>query len=147
MMTASHHLIAKPFRLLWRTCGLGALLLSMVASADAYAQAGEPASPSAASAPQTVPAPKRPVPILTNSSDAQRSLDLNHEEQQPGGKAVPQLRIPFGKKSSTPVLERRGRNAAAASASSGAIDDAAARCESEVDRQLREACRVRAAKP
>lgn len=58
----------------------------------------------------------------------------------------PQISIPFGK---TPPPEPKGDARAVKrgnAATSGTIDDAAARCESQVDDQVRAACRAKLAR-
>lgn len=64
---------------------------------------------------------------------------------RPERPVTPQISIPFGK-SPPPPGKRDARVITRPTPASGSVDDAAARCESQVDANVRAACRARLAR-
>ncbi len=118
--------------------------LATAASAQPSAPFTEPALPASAASTAGPAAPAGPrlrSPVETgNRATAPGAL-------RPERAVAPQISIPFGK---APPPPPKGEAGAAKrvnpAAPSGTIDDSAARCESQVDDQLRAACRARLAR-
>lgn len=119
--------------------GLGTLALGTAVFAQTGLAPASPTAPSTAPAAQDVPGRLRATPKVTAPSDAQRSLQLNNP--QPEGRVTPQIRIPLGKKSDAPVLQRRPTDTGSATPANGMVDDAAAQCEAQRGEQVRAKCR------
>ena len=111
-----------------------ALLLSLtppIAMAQASAPAAAPAAPPAA-----------PIgPRLMTPAESRRNASLS-SDLRPERPVAPQLSIPFGKAPpATPNAAPRSPARGTVAASTGSIDDAAARCEARADARLRATCR------
>lgn len=96
-----------------------------------------PAAPAAASAPA---GPRLRGPAETGNRAAAPG-DLRPERP-----VAPQITIPVGKRPPTPAPKRNAPAAASGGAAPGGIDDAAARCDSQVDPQAQAACRAKRAR-
>lgn len=116
------------------------LALALTFAVSAFSAAAQPASAPAlpgASAPAAKPAP-RPLSPNELRESASPPGDL-----RPENPVKPQISIPLGKKP-VPSLApepRAQRRIGSASAVTGGIDDASARCEAEVGDAARAACR------
>ena len=127
--------------------------LAVAATLDtALAQGGAPADVPEA----TASAPASRSPLTPNGPRLRSPAETGDRATAPGDlrperPVTPQINIPLGKRP-TPASgappERRFERVAprADTAASGGIDDAAARCESEIDTQLRADCRARRAR-
>ena len=115
---------------------LAAALTLAVSLFSASAQISAPPPPSAASAlPAAKPGPKPLTPTELRDS-ATPPGDLRPEDR-----VKPQISIPLGKGPPAPLkLESRAAPRGTAAAPGG-IDDASARCEAELDEQVRATCR------
>jgi hypothetical protein len=119
---------------------------SILVRAQASAPLALPVLPGAAA---SVPAPAASAPtgprLRTPAETADRAAvpgDLRPERP-----IKPQINIPFGKQPAPPTRnEPPPRRGGAAAATGGGIDDAAARCESQTDRQALAACRAKLAR-
>lgn len=127
-----------------RCLPLAAALTLAVSIFSAAAQpASAPVSPSA-SAPPAAKADPRPLSPTALRESASPPGDLRPEDP-----VKPQISIPFGKKPA-PALAPEPRaqrriGSASASAATGGINDASARCEAEVGDAARAACRSKLA--
>lgn len=123
-----------------------AACLLAVAASTAFAQASAPmgttpvlpASAASGSASTAPVGPRLRSPAETGNRAAAPG------ELRPERPVTPQISIPFGKAPPTPAkgestAPKRGNPAAPSST----IDDSAARCESQLDDQVRAACRAR----
>ena len=110
------------------------------ASAQSSAPMAEPVLPAPATSSPASAAPAGPR-MRSPAETGNRAVAPG--DLRPERPVTPQISIPFGKLPPPPKAEagavRRGNPAAP----SGTVDDAAARCESQVDDQLRAACRAR----
>jgi len=114
------------------------------AQAQASAALALPDLP-AASAPRPASAPP-PGPRLRSPMDAgQRATAPG--ERRPERPVTPQISIPFGRSPPPAKDETRAlRRSSSPPVASGGVDDAAARCESRVDEQVRATCRAQLAR-
>jgi hypothetical protein len=146
----SRSMIARP-RAAAMAAALAATLVLTLATAAAQAQAPAasrpialpdlPAAsgPVASAPPAAAPGPRQRSPVETGNRAAAPG-DLHPERP-----VAPQISIPFGKTS--PPTPREARVVRRGNApASGGIDDAAARCESQTDAQLRADCRAKLAR-
>jgi hypothetical protein len=62
---------------------------------------------------------------------------------KPERPVAPQISIPIGKKAPPPTAREEGVVQRGGAASAGGVDDAAARCEAQIDAQLRSDCRAK----
>ena len=127
-----------------------ALVLTLATAAAQAPAASQPialpdlaaaSGPAASAPPAAAPGPRQRSPAETGNRAAAPG-DLRPERP-----VAPQISIPFGRTSPPPTgretrVVRRAGNAPA----SGGIDDAAARCESQADAQLRADCRAKLAR-
>ncbi len=105
------------------------------------ATADVPASGASAPAPASAPpvGPRLRSPVETGNR-ATAPGDLRPERP-----VTPQISIPFGK-SPPPPGKRDERVITRPTPASGSVDDAAARCESQIDDRVRAACRAKLAR-
>ena len=115
---------------------LAAWLISSIAQT-----ATAPALPEA-----SAPTAGKPLPRPLNPT-ALRESATPPGDLRPEDPVRPQISIPFGKKPAPSLAPepRAQRRIGSASAASGGINDASARCEAEVDSQARLACRSKLA--
>lgn len=111
------------------------------ALAQASAPMAEPVVPaSAASAPASA---SRAGPRLRSPAETGNRATAPGD-LRPERPVTPQISIPFGKTPPPPPKgESRAPKRGNPAAPNGTVDDAAARCESQVDDQVRAACRAR----
>ena len=115
---------------------LAATLVFAVAAA--MAQTDAPAPSAGASAPRAAkPGPRALTPAELRESASSPADD------RPEGAVTPQLSIPFGKSAAAPLKPDSRAQRRGAAASSGGIDDSAARCEAQSDAEVRAACRAK----
>lgn len=144
----SRSMIAMP-RAAAMAAALAASLMLTLATAAAQAPAASqpialpdlPAAsgPAASAPPAAAPGPRQRSAAETGNRAAAPG-DLHPERP-----VAPQISIPFGKTS--PPTPREARVVRRGNApASGGIDDAAARCESQTDAQLRADCRAKLAR-
>ena len=115
-----------------------ALAVSLFA---AVAQTSAPPPTSGASAPPAAkPGPKLLTPAeLRNSASPPGDL-------RPDDPVTPQISIPLSKRPPAPLKQELRAVRRGTAASSGGIDDAAARCEAQSDEQARATCRDKLAR-
>lgn len=111
----------------------------------AFAQASAPPAPEPRASGASTPASAAPTGPRMRSPSETGNRAAAPGDLRPERPVTPQISVPFGKKPlpSTKADERatqRGKPAA------GSVDDAAARCESQTDAQVRAACRARLAR-
>ena len=125
-----------------RCLPLAAALAFAVASFGVMAQASAPPPLVAASAPPAAkPGPRLLTPAESRDS-ASPPGDLRPEHP-----VTPQISIPLGKRPPPPLKsESRPARPGGNAASSGGIDDAAARCEAQLGEQVRAKCRDKLAR-
>ena len=116
------------------TLTLAAWLISSIAQT---ATATAPALPEA-----SAQATGKPVPHPLSRTELRESA-TPPGDLRPENPVLPQISIPFGKKPAPSLAPepRAQRRIGSASAASGGINDASARCEAEADSQARLACR------
>jgi hypothetical protein len=120
---------------------LAAALLIAATPFAALAQASAP-PPAAArmTAPvASVPAAGKPAPTIM-TPEQKRDLATPPEEGQPAGPALQKVTIPLGKNAPAPSYSSAGSKNTGKAKSTGGVNDAAARCESLVDKQERQRC-------
>ncbi|MEP7100795.1 MAG: hypothetical protein ABI781_09815 [Burkholderiales bacterium] len=130
---------------------LAAVLVLALPSFAAFAQTGAapPAalpdlgSASAAAPARTASAPVGPRVRSAAETGNRAAVPGDLHPERP---VAPQISIPFGKKAAPPTkgedrVVRRGN-----AATTGGVDEVAARCESQTDEQLRAACRAKQAR-
>lgn len=144
----SRSMIAMPRAAATLAAFAAALVLTLATAAAQAPAASKPialpdlpaASGPAASAPPAAAAGPRLRSAAETGNRAAAPGDLHPERQ-----VAPQISIPFGKTS--PPTPRQARIVRRGNApASGGIDDAAARCESQTDAQLRADCRAKLAR-
>src|SRR5436190_22464969 len=109
---------------------LVAVLMLVFSSWAATPQAStQAASDAASAAPKTKPAPRQRTPAEL------RDAATPPGELRPEKPVVPQVSIPFGKTPPASVKSESRALRAGKAASSGGVDEAAARCEAEADPQ------------
>lgn len=135
-----------------RCLPLVAALAFTVSPLIALAQASAPQPMRAASSsPSLEPAPQRQTPLkpaprlMTPAEERANADESAAPEARPERPVTPQLTIPLGRKAAPELPARAGSTRARPAASSGVIDDTAARCESLAGKQERDACRSRPA--
>ena len=120
---------------------VAACALAFIASATLAQPVAVPEMPaSGASAPAAPVGPRLRSPAETGKN-ATAPGDLRPERP-----VTPQISIPFGKSPPPPSKREERVIQRATAASGGGVDDAAARCEAQVDDQVRAACRARLAR-
>ena len=113
------------------------------ASAQSAAPVAEPALPASAASP-SAPASAAPVGPRLRSPAETGNRAAAPGALRPERAVTPQINIPFGKVPPPPPKAETGAATRGnPAAPSGTVDDAAARCESQVDDQVRAACRAR----
>ena len=119
--------------------------LTAGAQTDAARSSGLAASAPVVPKPAPKPAPKpKPTPRPMSPS-AQREAATMPDETRPQGQAVPQLNIPLGKGPTGAAKPTVNSGVPGKKATTGGVNDAAARCGAEPDVAARAACRDRAA--
>ena len=120
-----------------RRVAAGALAFS---TAGAFAQASTPPEPpvSAASAIR---------PIAPNGPRLRSAAETGNRAAAPGDlhperPVSPQISVPFGKKPLPPTKREEGVIERGKAGSRGGVDDAAARCDAQIDDQVRATCRA-----
>lgn len=111
-----------------------------VASAQSSAPMAEPVLPASAA---SAPVPAAPAGPRLRSPAETGNRAAAPGDLRPERPVTPQISIPFGKLPPPPKGEAGAARRGNPAAPSGTVDDAAARCESQVDDQLRAACRAR----
>lgn len=118
-------------------------MLAFAASA-AFAQASAPmAAPDAPASSASAPASAAPVGPRLRSLAETGNRAAAPGDLRPERPVTPQISIPFGKTPPPPKGEARAAKRGNPAAANGTVDDSAARCESQVDDQVRAACRAK----
>ena len=119
--------------------------VGMLAGTTAIAQTPVPLAAPRAPASSASGVPRATVDPAARLSPAELSQRaVAPDERRPAGAVVPQLSLPIGRPGptgTTPPPPKAGRSAGVATAT-GAVDDAAARCEAREDDAARAACRT-----
>lgn len=120
-----------------RCIAAGALAFS---ATGAFAQASTaPEAPASAASPPRPAAPNGPR-LRSAAETGNRAVapgDLHPERP-----VAPQISVPFGKKPAPPTKREEGVVERGNARSRGGVDDASARCEAQVDDQMRATCRA-----
>lgn len=122
---------------------LVAALLLTLGTAGAFAQSSLPAPlPGRPASGASAPAATAPNGPRLRSPSETGNRATAPGELRPERPVAPQISIPLGKKLPPPT-RREERAVRHGQPVAGAVDDAAARCESQTDERIRAACRVK----